>query len=93
MDRLPTLNEAYEPVDASQLAFLQTSCNSQPNAQNTFNYAWALLRSTHRHHIQSSIQVFEEMSSKYPARATECLYFLALAEYKLGNYQVSRGSL
>ncbi|KAI9098739.1 hypothetical protein DFS34DRAFT_87882 [Phlyctochytrium arcticum] len=62
----------------------------KPRPQTKFNYAWALVRSRSRHDQQEGIKLLHEIYKDLPSRRRECLYYLALGEYKLGNYKDAR---
>lgn len=54
--------------------------------QLQFNYAWGLVRSRERADVTQGVVLLKDIYRTNPARRGECLYYLALAEYKLGNY-------
>ena len=49
-----------------------------------------LVKSTDRHHQQLGVRLLSEIFRLAPERRRECLYYLALGSYKLGNYGEAR---
>ncbi|KAH9815729.1 Mitochondria fission 1 protein [Teratosphaeria destructans] len=74
MSNLPFLRSQYEKE--SPYTSLQTE----------FNYAWGLIKSSARTDQQLGVQLLSEIFRSSPDRRRECLYYLALGNYKLGNY-------
>ncbi|KAK9768345.1 mitochondrial membrane protein, variant 2 [Basidiobolus ranarum] len=60
------------------------------SVQTMFNLAWGLLRSKRRSDQKEAIALFTEMYENEEERRLECLYYLALGHYKLGNYLEAR---
>lgn len=58
--------------------------------QTKFNYAWGLVKSGHRDEQQLGVRLLSEIFRVAPERRRECLYYLALGNYKLGNYGEAR---
>ncbi|RCH87500.1 mitochondrial membrane protein, partial [Rhizopus azygosporus] len=58
--------------------------------QTKFNYAWGLIRSTKPDHIELGIKLLTEIYTDAPERRRECLYFLAIGNYKISNYSEAR---
>ena len=70
--------------------------------QTKFNYAWVrfiptdvlscahllkgLIKSSGRGEQQEGVRLLSEIFRNAPERRRECLYYLALGNYKLGNY-------
>ncbi|KAJ3411666.1 mitochondrial membrane protein [Chytridiales sp. JEL 0842] len=95
-DRDPSfVLEAETSLTNSELQTLVEAYNKEKNsgpirAQTKFDYAWALVRSKSKDDQQLGIQLLHEIYKEHPARRRECLYYLALGEFKLGNYRDSR---
>ncbi|KAI8818934.1 uncharacterized protein EV422DRAFT_535953 [Fimicolochytrium jonesii] len=92
MDSLPNATEAEislspQEVDLLREAYLKEE-KSRP--QTKFNYAWALVRSRARTDQEKGIELLHEIYKEVPSRRRECLYYLALGEYKMGNYRYAR---
>jgi len=58
--------------------------------QTKFNYAWGLIKSNQRADQQNGVRLLSEIFRTSPERRRECLYYLALGNYKLGNYAEAR---
>ncbi|KAJ3186994.1 mitochondrial membrane protein [Gaertneriomyces sp. JEL0708] len=93
MDSLPYAAEAEVSVSPQDLEILREQYEKEgekPRPQNKFNYAWALVRSRFRTDQEKGIALLHEIYRELPHRRRECLYYLALGEYKLGNYRNAR---
>lgn len=69
-----------------ELADLYAKDGSKANPQTKFNYAWGLVRSNLHADQQLGVQMLHEIYRENPGRRRECIYYLVLGEYKLGNY-------
>ncbi|GFP53583.1 mitochondrial fission 1 protein [Trichoderma asperellum] len=58
--------------------------------QTKFNYAWGLVKSNNRNDQQLGVRLLSDIFRVSPERRRECLYYLALGNYKLGNYGEAR---
>ncbi|KAF8957474.1 mitochondrial fission 1 protein [Flammula alnicola] len=58
--------------------------------QTKFNYAWGLIKSPMREHQVEGVRVLQEIYRAEPARRRECLYYLALGHFKMGNFEEAR---
>jgi len=58
--------------------------------QTKFNFAWGLIKSTTREDQQEGVRLLSDIFRQSPDRRRECLYYLALGNYKLGNYAEAR---
>lgn len=58
--------------------------------QTKFNYAWGLIKSSQRQEQQEGVQLLTDIFRNSPDRRRECLYYLALGNYKLGSYAEAR---
>ncbi|KND01445.1 uncharacterized protein SPPG_03249 [Spizellomyces punctatus DAOM BR117] len=93
MDTLPDASEADISLSPQELEILRDQYlteGEKPRPQTKFNYAWALVRSRVRTDQQEGIKLLHEIYRDLPSRRRECLYYLALGEYKLGNYRNAR---
>lgn len=89
---LQVLREQYESEVASGHVTTQTK----------FNYAWALVKSTTRAQMLQGVSLLTgacvaqqransaEIYRTDPPRRRECLYYLSLGHYKLGNYDEAK---
>ncbi|ELU43607.1 TPR_2 domain-containing protein [Rhizoctonia solani AG-1 IA] len=64
------------------------------SVQTKFNYSWGLVKSQRRDHQVEGVQLLLGMwlaiYRAEPARRRECLYYLALGHYKMGNLEDAR---
>jgi fission 1 protein len=63
---------------------------SYVGVQTKFNYAWGLIKSTRRGEQQFGVRLLTEIFRDHVERRRECLYYLALGHYRLGNYAEAR---
>lgn len=86
---LSTANLCNSPLKPSELQVLRAQYDSeQPYAtlQTKFNFAWGLIKSNTREDQQQGVLLLSDIFRSSPDRRRECLYYLALGNYKLGNY-------
>ncbi|KAH6673562.1 hypothetical protein B0J14DRAFT_591047 [Halenospora varia] len=77
---LPYAADAESPLKPAELQVLRAQYEKEGEhvgVQTKFNFAWGLIKSNTRHDQQEG-------------RRRECLYYLALGNYKLGNYAEAR---
>jgi hypothetical protein len=88
---LPTTapsNTSNSPLKDSELAVLRAQYEKEdpyPSLQTKFNYAWGLIKSSARQEQQDGVRLLSEIFRASPDRRRECLYYLALGNYKLGR--------
>jgi fission 1 protein len=58
--------------------------------QTRFNYAWGLIKSDRVGEQQLGIKILTEVFRDAPQRRRECLYYLSVGSYKLGDYTNAR---
>jgi len=63
---------------------------SYVSLQTKFNYAWGLIKSNNRAEQQEGVRLLSDIFRASVERRRECLYYLALGNYKLGNYAEAR---
>lgn len=90
MTTLPTLNECETCIPRESFLAIKAAYDTDPSPQNEFNLALALVRSNLKQEITTGLEMFRTIYRSFPARRTECCYFLAIAEYKIGNYKNAR---
>ncbi|OMH85817.1 Mitochondria fission 1 protein [Zancudomyces culisetae] len=78
-------------VSSQKLIFIQITQdkeekNGEVTVQTKFNYAWGLVKSNKSSEQELGVQLLEEIFEEYPERQRECLYYISLGHYKLGNY-------
>ncbi|KAL0953563.1 hypothetical protein HGRIS_004783 [Hohenbuehelia grisea] len=79
-DDLEILRRQYEKELSQQFVTVQTK----------FNYAWGLVKSPKEEHQVEGVRLLQEIYRTEPTRRRECLYYLALGYYKMGNYQEAK---
>ncbi|KAF7555123.1 hypothetical protein G7046_g6631 [Stylonectria norvegica] len=90
---LPYALDAETPLNASELGVLRAQYDKEGEmvgVQTKFNYAWGLVKSNQRTDQQLGVRLLSEIFRLSPERRRECLYYLALGNYKLGNYGEGR---
>ncbi|KAI0099960.1 mitochondria fission 1 protein [Nemania sp. FL0031] len=93
MTALPHAVDAETPLRDDELQVLRAQYEKEGDmvgVQTKFNYAWGLVKSNSRNHQQTGVRLLSEIFRLSPERRRECLYYLALGNYKLGNYGEAR---
>ncbi|KAK4982781.1 Mitochondrial fission 1 protein [Elasticomyces elasticus] len=92
-DHLPYAADAESPLKPAELQVLRSQYEKEGeyvSLQTKFNYAWGLIKASTRPEQQMGVQLLSEIFRSSPDRRRECLYYLALGNYKLGNYAEAR---
>ncbi|KXX82137.1 Mitochondria fission 1 protein [Madurella mycetomatis] len=90
---LPYAIDAETPLKPEELAVLRAQYEKEGDmvgVQTKFNYAWGLVKSNTRTDQHLGVMLLSEIFRTSPERRRECLYYLALGNYKLGNYGEAR---
>ncbi|KEF58189.1 mitochondria fission 1 protein [Exophiala aquamarina CBS 119918] len=90
---LPYAADAESPLKPAELQVLRAQYEKEGEyvgVQTKFNYAWGLIKSNQRPEQQLGVQLLSDIFKTTPERRRECLYYLALGNYKLGNYAEAR---
>jgi len=90
---LPYAADAESPLKPAELQVLRAQYDKEGEyvgVQTKFNYAWGLIKSNQRGEQQLGVQLLSDIFKTTPERRRECLYYLALGNYKLGNYAEAR---
>ncbi|KAL8642614.1 MAG: hypothetical protein Q9228_000707 [Teloschistes exilis] len=93
---LPDAADADSPLKADELHVLRAQYEKEGyyvGVQTKFNYAWdvqGLIKSSSRNEQQEGVRLLSDIFRNAPERRRECLYYLALGNYKLGNYAEAR---
>ncbi|KAG9077352.1 mitochondrial membrane protein [Ceratobasidium sp. UAMH 11750] len=92
---LPYAADAEVSLSPDELAVLRLQYEKEANqgyvsVQTKFNYAWGLVKSPRNDHQVEGVQLLLEIYRAEPARRRECLYYLALGHYKMGNLEDAR---
>ncbi|KAI8867294.1 mitochondria fission 1 protein [Ramicandelaber brevisporus] len=90
---LPEAVDAESPLLPEELAVLRRQYDRElpsPSVQSTFNYAWGLVKSNRSSDQRLGLNMMRKIHDNHPDRARECLYYIALGHYKLGEYTESK---
>ncbi|KAG8744193.1 mitochondrial membrane protein [Ceratobasidium sp. 414] len=96
---LPYAADAEVSLSPDELAVLRIQYEKEANqghvsVQTKFNYAWGLVKSPRKdHQVCGGLTEYGTRAEIYraePARRRECLYYLALGHYKMGNLEDAR---
>ncbi|KAK0619899.1 putative mitochondrial fission protein [Immersiella caudata] len=93
MTQLPYAIDAETPLSQAELDVLRAQYEKEDvmvGVQTKFNYAWGLVKSNVRTDQHLGVMLLSEIFRTSPERRRECLYYLALGNYKLGNYAQAR---
>ena len=85
--------DAESPLKPAELQVLRGQYEKEGDyvgTQTKFNYAWGLIKSDQRGEQQLGVQLLSDIFKTEPGRRRECLYYLGLGNYKLGNYAEAR---
>ncbi|SCZ91331.1 BZ3500_MvSof-1268-A1-R1_Chr1-2g01339 [Microbotryum saponariae] len=90
-DVLPAAVDAQSPLTADELDVLRSQYETESqkgwvSVQTRFNYAWGSVKSNDRVQVGQGVALLMDLYRTEPTRRRECLYFLAVGHYKLGNY-------
>ncbi|KAF8938125.1 mitochondrial membrane protein [Dissophora ornata] len=92
-DNLPSMSDADSCLSDSQLEILKKQYireGEYVTEQTRFNYAWGLIKSKNRREQTQGVLLLTEIYREVPDRRRECLFYLALGHFKLGNYNDAR---
>jgi len=90
---LPYAADVESPLKPEELQVLRAQYEKEGEyvgLQTKFNYAWGLIKSSSRPDQQEGVRLLSEIFRTSRERRRECLYYLALGNYKLGNYAEAR---
>ncbi|KAI9672500.1 MAG: mitochondrial membrane protein [Caeruleum heppii] len=90
---LPYAADAESPLKPAELQVLRSQYEKEGEyvgIQTKFNFAWGLIKSNARQDQQMGVRLLSDIFRSSPERRRECLYYLALGNYKLGNYAEAR---
>ncbi|KAJ5303276.1 Mitochondrial fission 1 protein [Penicillium atrosanguineum] len=93
MSNLPYAADAESPLKPPELQVLRAQYEKEGDyvgIQTKFNFAWGLIKSNERPDQQEGVRLLSEIFRGAPERRRECLYYLGLGNYKLGNYGEAR---
>ncbi|CCE94048.1 Fis1p TDEL_0H01890 [Torulaspora delbrueckii] len=91
---LPTLQDAFEPLLPQQVEILRQQVLSEggdsASIQSRFNYAWGLIKSEDVSDQRLGVKLLTDIYKESSARRRECLYYLGIGCYKLGEYSMAK---
>ncbi|KAI9314285.1 mitochondria fission 1 protein [Dichotomocladium elegans] len=85
---MPMAEEADTPLTPAELNVLRKQYLKEGEyvtVQTKFNYAWSLIRSANHKEVEEGVFLLSEIYMSSPERRRECLYYLAIGHYKIGN--------
>ncbi|KAH6916172.1 mitochondrial fission 1 protein [Coprinopsis sp. MPI-PUGE-AT-0042] len=80
----------YDELEVLRLQYYKELGQAHVTTQTKFNYAWGLVKSQLREHQVEGVRLLQEIYRAEPTRRRECLYYLALGQYKMGNYEEAK---
>ncbi|KAJ1821710.1 mitochondrial membrane protein [Coemansia sp. RSA 2675] len=90
---LPYAADAEVSLTAEELLVLQRQYEREfprVRIQTKFNYAWGLIKSSTKREQQLGVRLMQEIYQEHAERQRECMYYLAIGHYKLGEYASAR---
>ncbi|SCU92424.1 LAMI_0E10330g1_1 [Lachancea mirantina] len=91
---LPTLEDANGSLSREQLDILRQQVLSEggdeASVQSRFNYAWGLIKSSERDDQRLGVKILTDIYKESSMRRRECLYYLTIGCYKLGEYSTAK---
>ncbi|KAF8909410.1 hypothetical protein CPB84DRAFT_1766067 [Gymnopilus junonius] len=84
------LSLTYDELDVLRIQYQKELSQDHVTVQTKFNYAWGLVKSPIREHQVDGVRLFQDIYRAEPTRRRECLYYLALGHYKMGNFEEAR---
>ncbi|CAG7847776.1 Mitochondria fission 1 protein [Serendipita indica DSM 11827] len=78
---------SYDELEVLRRQFQREEEQGHVTTQTKFNYAWGLVKSPQREQQVRGVHLLQEIYRAEPSRRRECLYYLALGHYKMGNYE------
>ncbi|EED80915.1 predicted protein [Postia placenta Mad-698-R] len=81
---------SYDELEVLRLQYQKELSQSHVTTQTKFNYAWGLVKSPMREHQAEGVRLLQELYRAEPSRRRECLYYLSLGHYKMGNYDEAK---
>ncbi|KAJ2822466.1 mitochondrial membrane protein [Coemansia erecta] len=90
---LPYAADAEQSLSPDELLVLQRQFERElPRArvQTKFNYAWGLIKSTSKREQRLGVNLMHEIYNEHAERRRECLYYISIGYYKMGEYANAR---
>ncbi|ODQ65325.1 mitochondria fission 1 protein [Nadsonia fulvescens var. elongata DSM 6958] len=90
---LPELAQAEAPLSDEELGILRKQYLDEGDyvcVQTKFNYSWGLIKSLSNDDQQLGVRLLTEVFKDNPNRRRECLYYLSMGNFKLGDFTTAR---
>ncbi|KAF5336042.1 hypothetical protein D9611_006199 [Ephemerocybe angulata] len=81
---------SYDELEVLRIQYQKELNQAHVTIQTKFNYAWGLVKSPLHEHQIEGVRLLQDIYRAEPTRRRECLYYLALGHYKLGNYEEAK---
>ncbi|KAI6044337.1 hypothetical protein EDC04DRAFT_428872 [Pisolithus marmoratus] len=78
---------SYDELEVLRSQYQKELAQSHVTVQTKFNYAWGLVKSPVNEHQVEGVRLLQDIYRTEPSRRRECLYYIALGYYKMGNYE------
>ncbi|KAF8817569.1 mitochondrial fission 1 protein [Phlegmacium glaucopus] len=80
----------YDELEVLRVQYQKELAQNHVTIQTKFNYSWGLVKSPMHEHQVEGVRLLQDIYRAEPARRRECLYYLALGHYKMGNFEEAR---
>ncbi|KJA23588.1 hypothetical protein HYPSUDRAFT_163251 [Hypholoma sublateritium FD-334 SS-4] len=80
----------YDELEVLRLQYQKELAQDHVTTQTKFNFAWGLIKSPKHEHQVEGVRILQELYRAEPARRRECLYYLALGYFKMGNFEEAK---
>jgi fission 1 protein len=80
----------FDELEVLRLQYQKELSQDHVTTQTKFNFSWGLIKSPVHDHQVEGVRLLQEIYRAEPARRRECLYYLALGHYKMGNFEEAR---
>jgi len=84
------LSLTYDELEVLKLQYEKELGQGHVSVQTRFNYAWGLVKSPKHADQVVGVKLLHEIFRAEPTRRRECLYYMALGHYKMGNTEEAR---
>ncbi|KAG6879241.1 mitochondrial membrane protein [Termitomyces sp. T32_za158] len=78
---------SYDELEVLRLQYEKELSQAHVTVQTKFNFAWGLVKSPMREHQVEGVRLLQDIYRTQANRRRECLYYLALGYYKMGNFE------
>lgn len=78
---------SYDELEVLRSQYQKELAQSHVTVQTKFNYAWGLVKSPVHDHQVEGVRLLQDIYRTEAGRRRECLYYIALGYYKMGNYE------